>query len=70
MIYVYRTSVCCKKAVLQLSPYINNILQRMAWNFDLEDCDKILRLNTNFERALKVVMLLRDKGFECSELED
>ncbi|MNK17914.1 hypothetical protein D3C87_361110 [compost metagenome] len=70
MIYVFKTSVNTKRAVQQLSPYLNRILQQIAWNFDLEDCDKILRLDTCATCSAKVVKLLLDKGFQCSELED
>lgn len=57
-------------AVQQLRPFINKIIKEMAWNFDLEDCDRILRLDTCSHCCKSVVQLLWDKGFECYELED
>ncbi len=70
MIYVFKTSVRTKKAVQQLKPYLNKLLQQLNWNFDLEDCDKILRLDTSPELSASVIQLLQDKGFDCRELED
>mgnify|MGYP003585518849 CR=1 FL=1 len=70
MIYVYKTSVGTKSAVQQLQPYLNKIVQQLAWNFDLEDCDNILRLEACPNCSAKVVQVLLDQGFECSELED
>lgn len=70
MIYVFKTSVSNKKAVQQLKPFINRIINEFAWNFDLEDCDNILRLDACAACSKSVVQLLWDKGFECSELED
>jgi len=70
MIYVFKTSVSTKRAVEQLKPLINKIIHEIAWNFDLEDCDKILRLDTCSNCSKSVVQLLQEKGFECLELED
>ena len=70
MIYVFRTSVRTKKAIQELSPYLNKILSGVTWNFDIEDCDRILRLDTPIECSASVIQLLHDRGFECEELED
>ncbi|RYG21123.1 MAG: hypothetical protein EOO07_03440 [Chitinophagaceae bacterium] len=70
MIYVFKTSVSNKKAVLKLKPLLNKIINEFAWNFDLEDCDNILRLDTCARCSTAVVQLLWDKGFECIELDN
>lgn len=69
MIHVFKTSVSSKKAVRHLSPFLNQILPS-SWNFDLEDCDKILRLKTSVEVAETVRKLLQEQGFACEELSD
>jgi len=40
------------------------------WNFDLEDCDKILRVETEKVTPETVITLLKSQGFECSELSE
>ena len=70
MIYVFKTSVRHKKHVLQLSPYLNDLLQQSKWNFDLQDCDNILRIDSSEEILETVPKLLQDNGFHCSELPD
>lgn len=70
MIYVFKTSVKTKKLVQQLKPFLNNSLQQSKWNFDLEDCDKILRIDSPTEISEAVNRLLHDKGFDCEELTD
>lgn len=45
MIYVLKTSVKTKRQVKNLKPYISKILPNEKWDFDLEDCDKILRID-------------------------
>ena len=34
-------------------------------NFDLEDCDKILRIEGNDVRTNKIIHLLKDKNYSC-----
>ena len=68
MIYVFKTSVKTKKGVQQLSPYLNNIRPQLRWNFDLEDCDNILRIDSLTEITESVIELMQGKGFDCKEL--
>lgn len=70
MIYVFKTSVKTKRLVQQLKPFLNNSLQTSKWNFDLEDCDKILRVDSPAEISETVSRLLHGKGFDCEELTD
>ena len=67
MIYVFKTSVKTKKAVKQLTPELND-LSISKWNFDLEDCDNILRIDSKIEISELAIKLLQDNGFECVEL--
>ncbi len=70
MIYVFKTSVKLKKEVRQLKPHLDNLLNQAKWNFDLEDCDKILRIDSPTDILDIVIKLLQDKGFDCKELTD
>ncbi|MBT1705034.1 hypothetical protein [Chryseosolibacter indicus] len=70
MIHVFKTSVRLKKEVMQLAPYLNELLRQARWNFDLEDCDRILRIETPRETTETVIKLLQNKGFDCEELPD
>ncbi len=70
MIYVFKTSVKLKKEVRGLKPHLNELLRQAKWNFDLEDCDKILRIDSETEICKTIIKLLQDKGFDCEELSD
>lgn len=70
MIYVFKTSVKTKKAVKKLTPKLNDILSSSKWNFDLEDCDNILRIDSKTEVSDLAIKLLQDNGFDCVELQD
>ncbi len=70
MIYVFKTTVKTKKAVKQITPKLNDLLPTSKWNFDLEDCDNILRIDSKIEISELVIQLLQDNGFDCIELDD
>ena len=70
MIQVFKTSVRNKKHVRQLSPLLDGLLPQSKWNFDLKDCDKILRIDSSTEILVPVTKLLQDKGFDRIELTD
>jgi hypothetical protein len=69
MIYVFKTSVKTKIQAKKLKPHIDKILSDKKWNFDLEDCDKILRIDSEENIVLKITGLLNMHRFTCEELE-
>ena len=51
----------CVKIEIQakkLRPHINKMLPNEKWNFDLEDCDKILRIDSEENKVFKITDLL------------
>ena len=50
------------KSLLTCFPVIDN------WNFDLEDCDNILRIVANGLSPRQVELLLQEAGIGCEEL--
>lgn len=69
MIFVFKTSVKTKVQIKVLKPYLDNLLPNAKWNFDLEDCDKILRIESNENIVLPIINLLIFHRFTCEELE-
>jgi hypothetical protein len=69
MIYVFKTSVKTKIQAKKLKPHIDKTLRTAKWNFDLEDCDKILRINSEENIVLRIIDLLNSHNFTCKELE-
>ncbi|MEN7547338.1 hypothetical protein AAG747_05430 [Rapidithrix thailandica] len=69
-VFVFKTSVSNSTDVAMLQSELDQLIKRGQWNFDLEDCDKILRLEIDDSRTKKdVVSLLHNKGILCEELE-
>ena len=69
-ILVFKTSVTKKREVRTLKPVLNRLITKNDyWNFDLEDCDNILRVETKVVRVDSVIRILKHHGFYCEELE-
>ena len=69
MVLVFKTSVSATNEVEQLSLALNRLTrQNGTWNFDLEDSDKILRVETQFLKAENIATTLQNQGFYCEEL--
>jgi hypothetical protein len=69
MIFVFKTSVKTKMQVTKLKPHIDKILPNEKWNFDLEDSDKILRIDSEENIGLVIIDLLNIHNHTCEELE-
>jgi len=70
MIKIFKTNV---SKINEESYLLKNVLQKkypkLKMNFDLDDCDKILRIEgTRFE-SNEITMLLNINGFICIELD-
>ena len=69
MIFVFKTSVKTKMQAKKLKPHIDKILPKAKWNFDLEDIDKVLRVDSEENIALKIIDTLNVHNYRCEELE-
>ena len=69
MIYVFKTSVKTKLQAQRLKPQIDKLLPMARWNFDLHDCDRILRVDSEENIIGPVTALLKAHHFDCEELE-
>lgn len=59
MIFVFKTSVKTKMQIKKLKPHIDKILPKATWNFDLQDCDKILRIDSEENIVSTIMNLLK-----------
>ncbi|MDA6069461.1 hypothetical protein NJT12_07515 [Flavobacterium sp. AC] len=66
MIYVFKTSVDTKSKLEFANVLLEQLLPDALWNFDLEDCDNILRIDSDADIN---EMALKNDIFDCIELE-
>ena len=71
MILICRTSVTSAAAVEHLQPELDRVVGASGkWSFDLEDCDRVLRVEADMIAPEEIFDVFHDAGFECEELED
>jgi hypothetical protein len=68
MILVFKTSVDSAIKVEMVKPHLDQITSIHRWNFDLWDCDKILRIDGPAGISPMVIRTLNKQGFKCVEL--
>ena len=68
MIYVFKTSVESEQDIRKLKLGLDKLLPQAIWNFDLDDCDNILRIDSHTEKTGAVIRLLQYIGYDCEEL--
>ncbi len=71
MVEVFKTNVYDPGQANMLIDMVGQTFINYIANFDLEDCDKILRIESNsYIQASRVIDLLKDCGFEAEVLPD
>lgn len=68
IVSVYKTNVNTKTKLRKVKPVLNRILLNSKWNFDLEDCDKILRVESQKSYSGFLITELHKIGIHCEEL--
>ena len=69
-ILVFKTNVTSKKKVSMIAPLLTSFPTIRQWNFDLDDRDKILRIEATGLNPGLIERLLLRAGFNCQELDD
>jgi hypothetical protein len=70
MILVFKTNVSTYLEVEKIKPQLNKSFPNAKWNFDLQDCDNILRIDNLYEISDVVMNLFKENNFECELLGD
>ena len=68
-IEVFRTNVKTKKNAARVISLIKTRLPGGKINFDLKDCDKILRIEAKEIQVQPILKLLQNSGFTCIPLD-
>ena len=68
-VLVFKTDVTSKRKVSKVSALLTSFPAIQQWNFDLDDCDKVLRVVTTGLRPGSVESLLQTAGVNCQVLD-
>lgn len=68
-VLVFATSVTAPHQIDSVKPLLSGKKEIEEWNFDLEDCDHILRVVSDDDVSPRQIeLLLNEAGFTCEEL--
>ena len=69
MVEVFKTNVQKKAQSKMLLCILSEVFPSFKINFDLSDCDKVLRVEGDNMEALRIIMLINEYGFKCEILD-
>jgi len=67
-VLVFKTNLRFKKQINAVTPHINNLQGIARWNVDLDDTDKVLRIESVDLCPRDVESTLQQAGYFCEEL--
>jgi hypothetical protein len=68
MVEVFKTNITNKANSKRILSILKDVFPFLKINFDLSDCDKILRVEGEIIEVQKVIMILKNNGFKCEVL--
>jgi len=69
MVEVFKTNVTYQSQAQGLLTLLRQYFPKSKVNFDLDDCDKILRIQGDEFCPVKLAELLKTNGFDCDVLD-
>ena len=69
MVEVFKTNVQKKTQCKMLLSILSEAFPSFKINFDLADCDKVLRVEGDNMEALRIMMIVKEYGFNCEVLD-
>lgn len=69
-ILIFKTSIMNKSDVESIAPILDKVTRDGNWNVDLEDCDKVLRIESDIANVKTICTLLNNLGYMCDILDD
>jgi hypothetical protein len=69
MVEVFKTNVLKKTQSKMLLCVLSEAFPSFKINFDLSDCDKVLRVEGDSIETLSITILVKENGFRCELLD-
>ena len=69
MVEVFKTNVQKKAQSKMLLCVLSEAFPSFKINFDLSDCDKVLRVEGDNMETLRIMILVKEYGFTCEILD-
>ena len=67
-ILVFKTNMVCAGCRQTVTDALSHFGEAIRWTVDLDDCDKILRVETANISPTAIIRVMHEAGFMCEEL--
>ena len=67
-VLIFKTNVTCQTQISKVTPLLSAMADIKQYNFDLEDCDHVLRVVSKGVEPQTINHMLAIAGFTCEEL--
>ena len=67
-VLVFKTNLTQPRDVRKVQPYLQVHPHIQRWNVDLQDCDNILRIETEQLQPVEIEKILLTAGYYCEAL--
>lgn len=70
-LFILKTNIRTERQLRKIKPVLQQNNDITRWSIDLEDVDKVLKVETKMDsQEVEMIELLRSKGINCEELPD
>jgi hypothetical protein len=69
-ILVFKTNIKTQEDKEKIAPLLMSMPQIYRWSVDCEDCDCVLRIETEGIAEEQIIETVQQAGFQCEELKD
>ncbi|MDO1448184.1 hypothetical protein Q0590_18060 [Rhodocytophaga aerolata] len=69
-VLVFKTDLVTERDVEKIRPWLDELIGSGAWNVDLADVDRILRVKNTSKQINEIGKRMQDAGYFCEELPD
>jgi hypothetical protein len=69
-VFVFKTNINGIHHIEKLKTYFNNRDEILRWSVDMQDIDKVLRVEAESDNPSDIINIVQTAGFECEELPD
>ncbi|MFL5763136.1 MAG: hypothetical protein ACJ77K_04280 [Bacteroidia bacterium] len=67
-VLVFKTNINTLEKLQKVDSALSQRAEIVKWNVDLDDCDKVLRIETNLLKTNSVMEMMRSQEIYCEEL--
>lgn len=69
MVEIFKTNIDCECVAQKVERIVKEKFQNLRINFDLEDCDKILRIEADNILVSEIRETIQNMGLKCEAIE-